>query len=250
MHRLHISVPALPGALPLVLHLPTSHPRPASVAQASTHDAIGFAAAMAVQAQYLDRAFRRDHRAVIRSAPRIFLFMHPAPSPPLPLGLRLLIASVPCACVLNHRPALDDDATGSVFLGGDHLLLAQLQSRGNTAFSDLTCGNSNNGCFVPRKRARVADVDAGACRSLIMDGHGGASLLPLPQAFTAAAAGDAQGREHCSGAATTSGASQGLLLSQLHRHAVEIDALVRIEVSRRSVHASQRLDRHQSVRVV
>jgi hypothetical protein len=99
MHRLHISVPALPGALPLVLHLPTSHPRPASVAQASTHDAIGFAAAMAVQAQYLDRAFRRDHRAVIRSAPRIFLFMHPAPSPPLPLGLRLLIASVPCACV-------------------------------------------------------------------------------------------------------------------------------------------------------
>ncbi|KAK3154223.1 hypothetical protein QOZ80_2BG0187870 [Eleusine coracana subsp. coracana] len=174
---------------------------------------------MAVQAQYLGHAFRHDPRAI--------------------------------------RPALLDDATGasSVFLGDaaagndGHLLLAQLQSRGNTVFSDLTCNDGVDGCcFVPRKRPRVdGGVDyAGASRLMIMEG----ALLPSvpvpPQAFT----GDVpQSREHGSGAASTSGrpaaaaASQGLL-SQLHRHGVEIDALVRFENERLRAGLEQARRRH------
>jgi E3 ubiquitin-protein ligase BOI and related proteins len=125
-----------------------------------------------------------------------------------------------------------------VFLGDAHLL----QSRGNTAFrdprSELTCNNNNGSgwCFMPRKRARVGDLDAGDCRGLIMDSHGGALPPPVPQAFTAAGDSDVESsRENGSGAASTTGraipvASQGLV-SQLHRHGVEIDALVRIQVS-------------------
>ncbi|KAK3158062.1 hypothetical protein QOZ80_2AG0132470 [Eleusine coracana subsp. coracana] len=173
---------------------------------------------MAVQAQYLAHAFRHDPRAI----------------------------------------RYGNDATGasSVFLGDaaagndGHLLLTQLQSRGNTVFSDLTCKNNSNDidgcCFVPRKRARVCgDDDAGACSLMIMEGHMlGGGTLP-PQAFT----GDVQSREHDSGAASTSGrpaaaaASQGLL-SQLHRHGVEIDALVRIENERLRAGLEQARRRH------
>jgi E3 ubiquitin-protein ligase BOI and related proteins len=138
----------------------------------------------------------------------------------------------------SHRPVLDE---ATVLLGDAHLL----QPRGNTLFSDprseLTSNNGSGWCFMPRKRARVGDLDAGACRGLIMDGHGGGPLLPPPpvpvaQAFTAAGDSDVESREHgSSGAASTTGpalpvASQGLV-SLLHRHGVEVDALVRIEVS-------------------
>jgi len=142
-----------------------------------------------------------------------------------------------------------DDAmmSASAFLGepgagaGGHPLAAAVG--GNTAFSGLTTcmiNNSNGDAGFPgpsRKRARVGDA---ACAGPIADpqGHGYRALLPpVPQAF--APAGDVQSRLLCSGAASTSGlpatlaalapASQGLL-SLLYRHAVETDALIRIEV--------------------
>ncbi|CAL4969097.1 unnamed protein product [Urochloa decumbens] len=99
---------------------------------------------------------------------------------------------------------------------------------GDAVFSDLTCNNDNG----PRKRARVADDVAGA--GLVMDMQGQRSLLPpvpAPQ-------GNMQSRVLCSGTASTSGRpapasqSQGLLLSHLYRHGVEIDALFRVETER------------------
>lgn len=169
---------------------------------------------MAVQAQYLAHAFRHDPR----SAPR--------PSVPSPHNDHVYS---PLPCVSSYRPALlDDDATAasSVLLGdpGAHLL-AQLQSRGNTTvLSELTSRNDIvSGCgFAPRKRARVGDADAGAC-GLIVEGKLLPAAVPVPLAF----AGDVQCREHGSGAASTS----GRLLSQLHRHGVVVDALVRVQVS-------------------
>lgn len=100
--------------------------------------------------------------------------------------------------------------------------------------SDLTCNNSdnNNGCFLPRKRARVGLGDVAGAGS-IMDLQGQRALLPpVPTGV------DVQSRLLLSAAACTSGrppsssvapASQGLL-SHLYRHGVEIDALVRVEV--------------------
>lgn len=139
-----------------------------------------------------------------------------------------------------HRPALDNATSASAFLGepgGGHPLAAAVGG-GNTVLSDLTCNNNsstdNNGCFLPRKRARVGDV-AGA--GLIMDLQGQRALLPPVPAPVPPPAGDVQSRLLCSAAASTSGrptasvapVSQGLL-SHLYRHGVEIDALVRIEV--------------------
>ncbi|XP_066327532.1 probable BOI-related E3 ubiquitin-protein ligase 2 [Miscanthus floridulus] len=164
---------------------------------------------MAVHAQYLSRASPHDHRAI--------------------------------------RPALDNATSASAFRGepggGGHPLAAAVGG-GNTVLSDLTCNNSssndNNGCFLPRKRARVGDV-AGAGAGLSMDLQGQRALLPpVPaQLPVPLPAGDVHSWLLCSAAASTSGrppssvapVSQDLL-SRLYRHGVEIDALVRIENER------------------
>ncbi|TVU29905.1 hypothetical protein EJB05_21497 [Eragrostis curvula] len=143
------------------------------------------------------------------------------------------------------RPELDN---ASAFLGGDQTTAtAHLAAvGGNTAFSDLTCNNNDDGsrgCFVPRKRARVGDaVGAG----LMMEGHG--ALLPVPQVFAPTV--DVPSRVLFSGTASTSGrldsatpASHGLL-SLFYRHGVEIDALLRIENERLRAGLEEALRRH------
>jgi E3 ubiquitin-protein ligase BOI and related proteins len=132
-----------------------------------------------------------------------------------------------------HRPALDNARNASVFISS----AVVTRSRPNSVLSDLTGNNNNsNGCFLPRKRARVGDL-AGATLNLDMQGQ--RALLPLVSAPVPLPlpAGDVQNRLLCSASASTSGhptpsvapVSQGLL-SHLYRHGVEIDALVRIEV--------------------
>jgi E3 ubiquitin-protein ligase BOI-like protein len=156
-----------------------------------------------------------------------------------------LLDSIHHPCVVFHNPyspALDNATSASPSSlghpGGGHPLPAAVG--GNTVLSDLTSSN-NNGCFLPRKRARVGDV-SGAGAGLIMDLQGQRALLPPVPVPVPVLAGDVQRRLLCSAAAstTTSGRptasvapvsqSQGLL-SHLYHHGVEIDALVRIEVS-------------------
>ncbi|CAN6244501.1 unnamed protein product [Urochloa humidicola] len=156
---------------------------------------------------------------------------------------------------LAIRPPLDNaTTTASAFLVGEpacgHPLAAaaQFYQVGSTTVfsdprSDLT-GNGNNNdnlhdgvCFAPpRKRARTCgDV---ACAGLTMDAH--RALLPVPApAFPAAEHAQLQSsRVLCSAGASTSGrstttpaASRGVL-SHIHRHGVEADALVRMQNER------------------
>lgn len=183
---------------------------------------------------------------------------HQAIYPCIPAGRS--IDSSP-ACVVPHsRPAPDDAPTtaASAFLGepgGGHPLDPAahhlLQVGGNTVFSDprseVTCNNNSNlhdgVCFAPRKRARPSDDVVGAA-GLTMGGH--RALLPVPvpvpvpvpQAFEPTE--DLQRRVLCSVDASTSGrqppcptpASHGVL-PHLHRHSVEMDAFIRIEVRQR-----------------
>lgn len=130
-----------------------------------------------------------------------------------------------------HRPALDNARNASVFISS----AVVTRSRPNSVLSDLTGNNNNsNGCFLPRKRARVGDL-AGATLNLDMQGQ--RALLPLVSAPVPLPAGDVQNRSLRSASASTSGhptasvapVSQGLL-SRLYLHGVEIDALVRFEV--------------------
>jgi hypothetical protein len=135
-------------------------------------------------------------------------------------------------CSMIHRPALDNARSASVFISS----AVATRSRPNSVLSDLTRNNNSNGCFLPRKRARVGDL-AGA--TLHLDMQGQRALLPLVSAPVPVPlpAGDVQNRLLCSASASTSEhptasvapVLQGLL-SHLYRHGVEIDALVRIEV--------------------
>lgn len=131
------------------------------------------------------------------------------------------------------RPALDNARNASVFISS----AVVTRSRPNSVLSDLTGNNNNsNGCFLPRKRARVGDL-AGATLNLDMQGQ--RALLPLVSAPVPLPAGDVQNRSLRSASASTSGhptasvapVSQGLL-SRLYLHGVEIDALVRFEKER------------------
>ncbi|EES05161.1 hypothetical protein BDA96_04G172100 [Sorghum bicolor] len=177
---------------------------------------------MAVHAQYLSHAFSHDHRAI-------------------------------CSPALDNATSASPSSLGHP--GGGHPLPAAVG--GNTVLSDLTSSN-NNGCFLPRKRARVGDV-SGAGAGLIMDLQGQRALLPPVPVPVPVLAGDVQRRLLCSAAAstTTSGRptasvapvsqSQGLL-SHLYHHGVEIDALVRIENER--LRAGLREARRRHVRTV
>ncbi|KAF8693272.1 hypothetical protein HU200_038656 [Digitaria exilis] len=137
------------------------------------------------------------------------------------------------------RPAPDNATTAFISepAGGQLPPLAaqrqqQHQVGGHTVFSDplseLTCNNLHDSvCFEPRKRARTGGV-AGGAGGMIMDGHRAPQPVPVPAPQPLQE--DARSRVLCSVDASTSGrlASHGVL-SHLHRHSVEIDALVRIE---------------------
>ncbi|RLM64936.1 hypothetical protein C2845_PM16G06550 [Panicum miliaceum] len=101
---------------------------------------------------------------------------------------------------------------------------------GGAARSELTCngGGEYDDGLLPRKRARVAAglVECG--------GQQGSLVLPLaaPPPQGQPFAGDARTRAVGCGAASTSGrAAASGVLSQLYHQGVEIDALVRLEVS-------------------
>jgi hypothetical protein len=191
---------------------------------------------MAVHAQYLSHAFPYDHstiRLVSRSPFSLsslslslslsLQFIHPQRN-----HYNVLIPFITRAlCSMIHRPALDNARSASVFISSASAVATR--SRPNSVLSDLTRNNSSNGCFLPRKRARVGDL-AGATLNLDMQGQ--RALLPLVSAPVPLPAGDVQNRLLCSASASTSGHPTASVapVSHLYRHGVEIDALVRIEV--------------------
>ncbi|KAF8693268.1 hypothetical protein HU200_038651 [Digitaria exilis] len=188
---------------------------------------------MAVHAQYLAHAFPHDHRGVttrfasrshvMRSAPPIY----PSSLKP-PRGHDVHL----CLRCVSHRPALDI-LTGAPVFRGDH-------GCGDTVFSDpFNNDDDDDDDLGPGMRARVGDV-AGA--GLIMDLGGQRALLPppvpVPQAFAPAGDVHQMSRVLCSCGRTAGAAPVSqclLLLPHLYRTGVEIDALVRIEVSRRLI---------------
>jgi E3 ubiquitin-protein ligase BOI-like protein len=137
---------------------------------------------------------------------------------------------------------------GSLFLDEYAPTTAPARPRDTTVLrdfprSDLAC---NYGGFVPRKRPRLAVVEAPAPGCFLDDQR--ALMTPvgiegLVAAPTDSGVVDAQSRVVGSGAASTSGrvangasATRGLL-SWMHRQgAVEIDALVRLEVRACNLH--------------
>ncbi|CAN6244497.1 unnamed protein product [Urochloa humidicola] len=143
------------------------------------------------------------------------------------------------------RPALDNAMSASAFLGevasgGSHHPLAAADG-GNAAFSDLACIINNNNDYSacvappPTKRARVGDVaGAGLIITDLHEGH----RAPPPQATS--------GRP----AAGLAPASQGLLLSHLYRHGVEMDTDALIRVGNERLRAGLQEARRRHIKAV
>ncbi|CAN6231828.1 unnamed protein product [Urochloa humidicola] len=151
---------------------------------------------------------------------------------------------------LHHAPP----TTASAFFIRDpacgHPLAAAAQDYqvAGTTRSELTCNGNNNNhlhdgvCFAPPRKHTRTGGDVACAGLTTMEGH--RALLPVPAPVpppqTFAVAEDAQqlqsSRVLCSAGATTSGrstpaASRGVL-SHIHRHGVEVDALVRMQNER------------------
>ncbi|WVZ75213.1 hypothetical protein U9M48_023294 [Paspalum notatum var. saurae] len=182
---------------------------------------------MAVQhAQYLAHAFPHDPRAITcRSS-----------DPPFPP-------------IYSSSPA-GDGQRGHRVRVPRRARRRRLAAGNAAAFSDLTYSHNHNdgGRVAPSKRARLGDV-AGAL--FVADLEGRRALPPPPPPFPVpvppalAPAADVRSRLLCSAAASTSGRpAGGLLLSHLHRHGVEVDALIRIQRLRAALSGARR--RHAS----